>query len=799
MTPGTTIPTTSSPGDRGSPPPAELHSAILTLLQQTEHPQHTIIRHTHLFTTPLNDPSGQKIGLLLGIAHKEMLEHRSALPLLLAGALFNLCLLVLFWFMKKSNDLQHALERALATAENANRAKSAFLATMSHEIRTPMNAIIGLNSLALQHALHPKTRDCLRRMHTTSHALLRILNDILDISKIEAGKLNMESVPFQLVEIFEHLGNLFRHQGENSPVELVLVFPSDLLLEMVGDPLRLEQVLVNLVSNGLKFTQAGSVVVQVQPLEQDEHSLLLQFSVQDTGIGLSPEQQERLFQAFSQAESSTARHFGGSGLGLAISKQLVERMGGGIRVESREGEGSRFYFTARFGLGQKPSHPPLRCAETLRGLPVLVVDDHPMARQALQATLHAFGLSVTAVGSGAEALATLRQANTAGTPFALLLLDAQMPEMDGLATAAAIRGEPALSHTLTHLHPPAEIPKILLMAPFTGDEYQKRGKQLGLDGFIEKPFSRLLLFDTIQELFGPEGGTRQYPLQLTEVTQHVRERIAGARVLLVDDVSINREVVRETLEQMGLVVEWADNGREAVRRVLQGEKSFAIVLMDLEMPEMDGYETTRAIRQEPAQAQLPIIAMTAHAMEGVWAKCQAAGMNAYLAKPIDGIALCKLLLRWIPEERASAATVTARPQEKGEENRLPSFLPGIDVAAALQRMNSNPQLLHSQMVAFHQDFSAAARTIRDALDDGQERSRQRARIVAHTIKGAAGNLSADALFQSARNLEDAIHAQRQEHWPELLDRFEQDLAQVIRSIQTVMEKTLHKERDNREG
>ncbi|CAK0773572.1 two-component system, sensor histidine kinase and response regulator [Gammaproteobacteria bacterium] len=551
-------------------------------------------------------------------------------------------------FKKSQQAVLHAKEAQVLAAELANRTKGEFLANMSHEIRTPMNAIIGLNDLALKQDLHPKVRDYLIKIRSASQSLLRIINDILDFSKIESGKLVLEYAPFHLGDLFDHLSDLFRNQPSDKNIELLMEIARDCPLSLFGDALRLEQILINLISNALKFTEQGVVHVRANGIKAESHPdesvnagrVELELTVRDSGIGLTSEQIDRLFHPFIQADGSTTRKYGGTGLGLSICKRLVELMGGRIGVESHVGEGSLFHFTIvceqRPNLERDLPLPP----EPLRGLKVLVVDDNQTALGILDAALRRFTFTPTLVSSGTEAVTTLEQALTDGTPYPLVCLDDQMPWMDGIETARKIM---AIARQKTH----DGLPKMILMTAFGREErLSPLIREAGISVLLSKPINHSQLFDTIMELFGQQVA-RLYRHRVDETDYgEIIDRIGGTRLLLVEDMPINQQVAQELLAGVGILVDVANNGAEAVLMVELGH--YDAVLMDIQMPVMDGYEATQAIRRDPRFAALPIIAMTAHAMASDQERSRAAGMNDHIGKPIDPDRLFSLLMTYIP-------------------------------------------------------------------------------------------------------------------------------------------------------
>ena len=640
---------------------------------------------------------------------------------------------------------------ALEAADAANRAKSEFLANMSHEIRTPMNAIIGMSHLALQTGLNTKQRDYLDKIHSSAHSLLTIINDILDFSKIEAGKLDMELVPFRLDLVLENVVFVVGEKAHAKGLEMLFDVDHHTPLELVGDPLRLGQVLINLVSNAVKFTERGEIVIAVR-LESDSMDngpVTLRFSVRDSGIGMSEEQTARLFHAFSQADSSSTRKYGGTGLGLSISKRLVELMQGEIRVQSEPGKGSEFNFTARFEQQQRYAVcrlPP----DDIRGTRVLVVDDNETARDILEAHLNAISFRVTCVTGGAEALRELETAALSPDgedAYRLVFMDWRMPGMDGVEVTARIKSDPLLPKP----------PTIIMVTAFGREEVMRRAEEVGIDAFLLKPVNPSVLFDTIADLFGsgrwhtPQRDAGGRMLTHPEVSNETV--LAGARVLVVEDNAINMQVAREILQSVGVLVEAALDGSEAVAIVTASPYRFDAVLMDIQMPVMDGYEATRRIRQVSECRNLPIIAMTAHAMREERERCLDVGMNDHLAKPIDVDLMMETLARWIqprlPEEPGAAGP----DDENREEIELPPSLPGIDLAGALNRLGGNSGLLLKLLRDFSEHQSAVPGEIRWALENGEP---ERARLKAHTLKGIAGNLSASHIAEAARLLEDAL-------------------------------------------
>ncbi len=665
----------------------------------------------------------------------KILFRRDGLPVRMLGAVLDIT-------ERKETEL--ALSRAQEAAEAANRAKSDFLANMSHEIRTPLNVVMGMAHLVMETELTPRQRNFLSKIHRSAESLLGIINDILDFSKIEARRLSLEQIEFNLQDILNDLANLVGLKAEEKRLEFLFDIPADIPRVLVGDPLRLGQVLVNLGYNAVKFTEQGEVVVAVRSSAAGEGRVTLHITVMDTGIGMSPEQRGKLFQYFTQADSSTTRRFGGTGLGLAISKSLVEMMGGAIWVESEVGRGSAFHFTVTLPYRPGEEMEPLRPRPPLEGTSALVVDDNASARQILGSMLEAMEFQVEFAVNGVEGLEKVRDAAAQGRPYRLVLMDWKMPQMDGLESARAIRA--ALQ--------PAAVPRLILVT--AGDLAEVDGHLF--DGVLSKPVTPSTLLDAVMRACGHHVPLRVRSAARQEEQQALMDSLRGARVLLVEDNELNQELAIELLTTAGVVTTVANNGQEALE--LLGRERFDGVLMDLQMPVMDGYTATREIRAQSRFRELPVLAMTANVMAGDREKALAAGMNDQIGKPLDVFRMFSTMAKWIKPARPpaeEAPTEAADAAENGDEP-LPGHLPGLDLDAGLAVVNGRRKTYLKLLRMFRDGQRDFVARFGQAVAEGDEVAATR---LAHTLKGVAGSIGAEDLAEAARALESHCRERRE--------------------------------------
>ncbi|MDG4562661.1 MAG: response regulator [Candidatus Competibacter sp.] len=667
-----------------------------------------------------------------------------------------------------------ALLKAKEQAEAATQTKSMFLANMSHEIRTPMNAIIGMAHLCLRTELSAKQRDYVQKIHNASLSLLGIINDILDFSKIKAGKLALERIGFTLDEVLGAVSTMVAPKAHDKGLELLFHVPGGIPQRLRGDPLRLGQILINLLNNAIKFTEHGQIGVTVRLLEQVGHRVRLRFEVRDTGIGMNPEQSARLFQAFTQADGSITRKYGGTGLGLTICKRLVELMGGAIGVESTPGAGSIFTFTARFGLGETAWSARRALPAVFDGMRTLVVDDNAAAREILGEALRGASLRVETLASGGEAIAALRQAD-ADDPYRLVFVDWKMPEMDGIETIRRIKRDSVLTHP----------PRVVMLTAFGREELRVQAEAAGADDFLVKPLNISLLLETLLALFAPssDGSPPR------EESDERRFRLDGARILLVEDNDLNRQIAVELLYGAGARVTVANDGREAVEQALASlddEQPYDLILMDLQMPRMDGYQATRHLRADDRFHQLPIIAMTAHALIEERQRCLDAGMNDHIAKPIEPEAMFRTLLRWVGRKVSAAenpALATTAARTVGEETALP-VVAGLDTVSGLRRSGGNSRLYRELLGKYLDGQGDAPARIRAALAAGDRETAER---LAHTLKGVSGTIGAEAVQAPVAVLEQAI---RNDVAPREVETFlrqtEESMAALLEPLRTAL-------------
>jgi PAS domain S-box-containing protein len=674
---------------------------------------------------------------------------------------------------KRKRDEEN-LKIAMQKAEDATKAKGDFLANMSHEIRTPMNAITGMSHLMLKTELSAKQHNYTSKIESSANALLGLINDILDFSKIEAGKLDMEAIDFQLDNVLDNLSTLITLKAQDKGLEILFSVAKDVPYSLVGDPLRLGQVLTNLSNNAVKFTQKGEITVAIKCLKEENEQVELEFAVKDTGIGLTEKQIGKLFQAFSQADSSTTREFGGTGLGLTISKKLVEMMDGKIWVESQPDKGSSFIFTAVFGLNANQKKNRLIFSDELKGKKVLIVDDNQAAREILEYALQSFSMDVSMASSGSEGISMVESAD-AKLPYDLIIMDWQMPEMNGIRTTEIIKKHPKLK----------KIPKIIMLTAYGREEVVRQAEEAQLDGFMVKPMNPSLLFETIMEVFGNKVAKEKLGTDSKEQQQNLGlEAIRGAKILLVEDNLINQEIANEILEQEGFTITIANNGQEAVEMVSKSD--YDCVLMDCQMPVMDGYQASLTIRKDSQFTKLPIIAMTANAMQGDKEKCVNSGMNDHVSKPINTQDLFGALVKWIPPRKSlktkTASTSSAKTQTNRDDNIF-SDINDIDTITGIARVNNNTKLYQKLLINFYKTNSNIKSEIQNALKNGDLKLAER---LVHTIKGVSASIGADELAKVAEPIETELNKSNKKIQSKLWNSFWDGLKKVLDSLQPLV-------------
>lgn len=656
------------------------------------------------------------------------------------------------------NGMFVRLHTAAREAEAATQAKANFLAHMSHEIRTPMNAVIGMARLALRTEVTPKQADYLKKIDTASHNLLTIINDILDFSKIEAGKLKLDQSDFPIADISQNIHNLFEHKAQEKNLQLSVHIEERVPARLHGDSLRLNQILTNLVANAVKFTHRGAVTVTIDAQESSGNVVILECLVRDSGIGMTSEQIENIFDLFNQADNSTTRQFGGTGLGLAICKQLCELMHGRIWVESSPNLGTAFHFNVRMekALTQK-------CEKTLpqnMSLPkVLVVDDDPASLEVLSEMLISFGLTPTTALSAKRGLELLEQASLEQNPYKLALVDWRMPGMDGVELVRAMQASQRID----------VCPEVLIVSAHGREELWAATRELGVLNYLIKPVQPSTLFDTINSIFGIEDGKPTEPVapKALGAPSGALEKIVGARILLAEDNAFNQQIAIETLESMGVVVDLANDGRECLRKLEQGE--YDLVLMDIQMPNMDGLAAAREIRKRWPDLDLPIIAMTAHALPADKSKSLQAGMNQHITKPFDVDELAMSIDHWL-QRKGSAPKEGSASNETAGSSAI-ELEPSQREQEGIVQVSGSAELTDGMLASFCEIYHPDKSSLQRFLGNNDLES---ATFLAHGIKSAAAYLGNSQLSQHATRIE-ALLKNSQTPDRELVNAFDSGL------------------------
>ncbi len=656
------------------------------------------------------------------------------------------------------------MKKAREQADMANRMKSEFLANMSHEIRTPMNAILGLGHLLNSTDLSQKQQDYLNKIQSASRILLKIIDDILDFSRIETGKLKLEYTDFSLNTVLDNLSNIVGLAAREKELNIVFSIDSRVPTSLKGDPMRLSQVLINLLNNAVKFTHEGEILLNIQKIKENKDKVLLNFSVKDTGIGIPADKIGNLFDAFTQADSSITRNFGGTGLGLAICKRLVKMMGGEITVDSEPGKGSHFSFTVWMGISSEKADPALGTLHNGHGVKVLLAEDNPMEQELYGRMLRGFGFDLTVVGDGFSAISEMESALAEKKPYNLIIMDWKMPGLDGIETARHIKFDIKTD----------DCPPIIMITAYKVNYSETdKGERL-FCGTLFKPITPSMMYNTVmgilkKPVFAVCNGRDVYTNDKYKVW-------FNANVLLVEDNRLNQQVAMEMLEACKINVTLAENGVEALEEL--GKGKFDLVFIDLQMPVMDGYEAIKRIRERKEWKDVPVIALTAHAMVGEKEKCLKAGMNDYLSKPFDPESLIDMLKKWLRPELVKEAEQSQNDKAEQDEILLPGSMPGIDIEAGMRIMDQDKNLYVKVLRIFYEDYGKFTREISGKL----RKDEFSVLIELHSLKSAAASIGANILSEKVKNLEDAIKFHNDDGKIRLEKEIIKELNLVINSI-----------------